>query len=181
MIAPARRHLSGLWLGLFYTVRERRCKPLQRRERARDGLRSSRPGGPASEPPVDEAELQRRLEEQLRRLRVEDLILESVASILNLSARRIAKEDERDLEQARVGIEAVRALLELIEPNARAQVQEALSQVQVLYAREAQGGGGQPGSGAAPGGGGPPALPRRSPPRSRGSSAPGGLWTPPGA
>ena len=113
------------------------------------------PGGPASEPPVDEAELQRRLEEQLRRLRVEDLILESVASILNLSARRIAKEDERDLEQARVGIEAVRALLDLIEPNARAQVQEALSQVQVLYAREAQGGGEPPGGGAAPGGGGP--------------------------
>ena len=62
-------------------------------------------------PPSDE-ELQQRLEEQLRKVRVQDLLLESVASILNLSARRIAKEDERDLDQGRVGIEAVRAVLE---------------------------------------------------------------------
>lgn len=94
-------------------------------------------GDGAAEP--DEAELQRRLEEQIRDLRVQDLLLESVASILNLAARRIGKADERDLEQGRVGIEAVRAVLDLLEPNARQQVREALSQVQVLYAREAQG------------------------------------------
>jgi hypothetical protein len=127
---------------------------------------------------VDEAELQRRLEEQLRKVRVQDLLLESVASILNLSARRIAKEDERDLEQGRVGIEAVRSILELLEPGPREQVREALSQVQMLYAREAQGGGeesegeGESGGGEAEpgtGGGETPKVER-----------PSGLWTPPG-
>ena len=54
--------------------------------------RSEVPPGPEQgEPPADQEELQRRLEEQLRKVRVQDLLLESVASILNLSARRISK------------------------------------------------------------------------------------------
>ena len=87
----------------------------------------------------DQEELQRRLEEQLRQIRVQDLLLESVASILNLVGRRIGKEDERDLEQARIGIDAVRAVVDLLDEAPREQVREALSQVQMLYARETQG------------------------------------------
>jgi hypothetical protein len=119
---------------------------------------------------AEQEELQRRLEEQLRKVRVQDLLLESVVSILNLSARRIGKEDERDLDQARVGIEAVRAVLDLIDPEPREQVREALSQVQMLYAREAQGGGGEE-----PGGGG-----TERPPEEPKVERPSGLWTPPG-
>ena len=107
------------------------------------------------QPPADQEELQRRLEEQLRKVRVQDLLLESVASILNLSARRIGKEDERDLEQAR--------------PGPREQVREALSQVQIRYAREAQGGPGEPQAEA------PEAEPERPQ-----AARPSGLWTPPG-
>ena len=125
----------------------------------------------STQQPPDEEELQRRLEEQLRKVRVQDLLLESVASILILAARRIAKEDERDLEQGRVGIEAVRAVVDLLEPRARDQVREALSQVQVLYAREAKGSGaGEPGDEAA--GEAPPEPPH--------GERPSGLWTPPG-
>ncbi len=117
------------------------------------------------------------LEEQLRKVRVQDLLLESAASIINLSARRIAKEDERDLEQAKVGIEAVRAIVDLLEPAARDQVREALSQVQMLYAREAQGGEGEA---PAPAGQQPdsPAAEQPQDPRGGASS---GLWTPPGS
>jgi len=128
-------------------------------------------GAPApGEGQPDQEEMQRRLEEQLRKVRVQDLLLESVVSILNLTARRIAKEDERDLDQARVGIEAVRAVLELIDAEPRAQVREALSQVQVLFAREAKGDGDEPG-------GAPPAQEPEPPQAER----PSGLWTPPGA
>lgn len=130
---------------------------------------------PTGEPPApDQEELQRRLEEQLRQLRVQDLVLESVASILNLSARRIAKEDERDLEQGRIGIEAVRALLDLLEEGPREQVREALSQVQMLYVRETQGGG-EP-----PAGGGSEPAPGPSTPgsESKGPEPPPRLWTP---
>jgi len=111
--------------------------------------------------------MQRALEEQLRRVRVQDLLLESVASILNLSARRIAKADERDLEQGRVGIEAVRAVVDLLEPEPREQVREALSQVQMLYARESREGEGPEGGAGEGGEESPPPPPK-----------PSGLWTP---
>jgi hypothetical protein len=126
-----------------------------------------------SQVPPNEEELKQRLEEQLRKVRVQDLLLESVAGILNLSARRISAADERDLEQGRLGIEAVRAVLELLEPGPREQVREALSQVQVLYAREAQGGGEAADSEADQR---PDEPPRPSPEGER----PSGLWTPPG-
>lgn len=77
------------------------------------------------------------MEEEMRRVRVQDLVTQSVVSILNLAARRIAKEDERDLEQARVGIEAVRALADLLEPEPQREVRNALAQIQMLYARTA--------------------------------------------
>lgn len=150
------------------------------------------PGGPSD---ADEAELQRRLEEQIRQVRVQDLLLESLASILNLSARRIAKEDERDLEQGRIGIEAVRALLDLVEPEAREQVQEALAQVQMLYVRESRVERGEDPAATAPGtppASAPPqtqpASPGRQPPPppaspsgqppAPGEEPPPRLWTP---
>ena len=133
-------------------------------------------------PPASEEELQRRLEEQLRQVRVQDLLLESVASILNLSARRIGKADERDLEQARVGIEAVRAVVDLLEPGPREQVREALSQVQMLFAREAQGGEAAPGAEAPPPPApGAPAQGQESGAPASGREPPPRLWTPPGS
>jgi len=134
---------------------------------------TGQPGEAEGQP--SEEELRRRLEEQLRKVRVEDMLLESVASILNLSARRIAKEDERDLEQARLGIDAVRALLDMLAPEHRAQVQSALSELQMMYAREAGGGGSAEGpeGPSEPG----PGSEQERPAGGRGS----GLWTPPGA
>ena len=106
------------------------------------------PGSRSSEQPSQE-ELRARLEEQLRNLRVQDLIVESVVSVLNLTARRIAKEDERDLEQGRVGIEAIRAWVDLLPKEAADQIRSALSELQLLYANAVEGGG-EPG--AQPGG-----------------------------
>src|SRR5919201_282990 len=109
-------------------------------------------GQPGQAQPTEE-EMRQRIDEQLRKVRVQDLLLESVVSVLNLSARRIAKEDERDLEQARVGIEAVRAVVDLLEPDAAKQVRSALSEVQMLYARHAGGEPGEPGGEEPPEGG----------------------------
>jgi hypothetical protein len=93
---------------------------------------------PGPQPPSEE-ELRAQIEEQLKQVRVQDLLIESAASIVNLTVRRIAKEDERDLEQAQVGIEAVRALSDLIEGDVQAQIRSALSEVQILYAKAAKG------------------------------------------
>jgi len=127
-----------------------------------------------SQVPPTEEELKQRLEEQLRKVRVQDLLLESVAGILNLAARRISNPQERDLEQGRLGIDAVRAVLDLLEPGPREQVREALSQVQVLYAREA-GGGAEAPQEAEP-------APEAAEPAPQGPKPerPSGLWTPPG-
>jgi hypothetical protein len=100
-----------------------------------EGTPQQEPGG---QPPSEE-ELRARIEDQLRQVRVQDLLVDSAASIVNLTARRIAKEDERDLEQARVGIEAVRALVDLIDGEVQEQIRGALSELQLLYARAAKG------------------------------------------
>ncbi len=125
---------------------------------------------------ASEEEVRRRLEEEVRKLRVQDILLQSVVSLINLSSRRIAKEDERDLEQARVGIEAVRAVVDLLDPEAASQVRNALSELQVLYAREA--GGGEGGAPAQQPGGGEPQP--RAPREQEGGKGPSKLWTPPG-
>jgi hypothetical protein len=132
---------------------------------------------PAStEPQPSQEELRERIEDQLRRVRVQDLLLESVVSVINLSARRIAKEDERDLDQARVGIEAVRAVVGLLDDEPAKQVRAALSEIQVLYAKHAGGGPAEPeGREEAPPGGG------EAPSREGAGRGPSRLWTPPGS
>jgi hypothetical protein len=135
-------------------------------------------GAPAGEGPgdgVSEEELRARLEEQIRKVRVQDVLLESIGTILNLSARRIVKEDERDLEQAKVGIDATRALVGLLDEGPAQQVRNALSELQMLYAREAGGGAEEPGAEPETGGEQPPQGPPGAAPGGR-----PGLWTPPG-
>jgi hypothetical protein len=84
-----------------------------------------------------DAEMKARLEEEMRTIRVEDLILQSTVSILSLAARRIAKDDERDLEQGKAGIDASKALLDFLPEDAAGQVREAVSELQLLYAKHA--------------------------------------------
>jgi hypothetical protein len=138
-------------------------------------------GGAPRDPAAaqQEEELRRRLEEELRRLRVEDVLLQSVVSLINLTSRRIAKPDEQDLDQARLGIDAIRALVGLLPDEAADQVRQALSELQVAYASEAGGGA------EAPGGEGTAeaAEPAKEPPKEPQKGAaegqrPSGLWTP---
>ena len=125
----------------------------------------------ASQP--TEEELRAHLEEQLRQVRVEDLLVESAASIVNLTVRRIAKPDEQDLEQARIGIEAVRALVDLVEGEVAGQIRSALSDLQLLYARASKG---EPLDGPAEQAPETPAEAPQPPPRSQ--EPPPKLWTP---
>ena len=135
------------------------------------------PGNAPSQP--SEEELRAHLEEQLRKVRVEDLLVESAASIVNLTLRRIAKPDEQDLEQARVGIEAVRALVDLVEGEVAGQIRSALSDLQILYARASRGEPleGPPGEGEAGGEAGETGPPEQGP-GGPGQEPPPKLWTP---
>lgn len=127
---------------------------------------------PAGPPPLTDEEREM-LEAQMKEIRVEDLLTQTVASVLNLSARRIVKEDEVDLDQARIGIEAVRAIVGLLPAEVGQAIAEPLSQVQLLYAQKsAESGaeaGGDPGPGPAGGEASGPKPPEDNGPK---------LWTP---
>lgn len=87
-----------------------------------------------------EEELRAALEEQMKRITVKDVLLQTVITLINVSARRLglaAGEEEKDLAQARQGIEGVRALVPLLPDEEQAAVREPLSQLQMAYAREA--------------------------------------------
>jgi hypothetical protein len=145
-------------------------------------------------PPPSEEELRARLEEELRRITVRDVLLQTVVSLVNLAGQRLGlgegAEDMRDLGQVRTAIESVRALLPLLEEENPEQVEpirQALSQLQMVYAREVGAGGAPPGGGEEPGGGeggpGGPGGPGGGPPprQQPRSGGPGGLWVPPGS
>ena len=125
------------------------------------------------------------LEQQMRDLKVEDLLTQSVVSILNLTARRIGKEDEIDLDQAQTGIEAVRALLPLLPEEVAKEIREPLSQVQMLYASRSGGDGEGAAEGAdqaAPDAEAQEGSEKPGPGASGGQDRPdSGLWTPPGS
>lgn len=123
------------------------------------------------------------LEEQLKSLRVEDVIVQTIVTLVNLGGRRAGlapgTEAERDPEQLRLAIEGSRALLGLIEaelgPDGKA-IRDALSQLQMAYAQLA---GGAPEGGGGPAGGGEPSGGAQPP---QGGSGPaqssGRLWVP---
>jgi hypothetical protein len=99
---------------------------------------------PHQEP--SEEELRAALEEQLRRITVTDVLLQTVVTLVNLASRRLGlaggehAEEEKDLDQARLAIDAIRALVPLLPEKETQPVRDALAQLQMAYAREAQGG-----------------------------------------
>jgi hypothetical protein len=127
-----------------------------------------------------EQELRAAYEAELKKIRVEHVLLEQAVTLVNLGMRRTGMapgtEDERDLEQVRQAIEGVRALLPLVEPALgpdAASVRDALSQLQLAYARA---GGAAGGAGAASG---QPADPGARPGGERPGGAPEGGSQPP--
>src|SRR5437588_3649719 len=101
-----------------------------------DEAGASRPGEPTEE------ELRAAYETEIKKLRVEHLVLENVVTLANLGMRRTGlvpgTEPERDPEQVRLAVEAIRALLPLLEKSAPQQIapiREALSQLQLAYVR----------------------------------------------
>jgi hypothetical protein len=117
-----------------------------------------------SEQQPSEEELRAALEEQMKRITVEDVLLQTTVTLVNLSGRRLTAEGEKDLDQARLGIEGVRALLPLCPQDQVGPIREALSQLQMLFARESQ----EPGA---------PPPPKPEPEPEKPASK---IWTPPG-
>jgi hypothetical protein len=67
-----------------------------------------------SEPPENERELVEQLQAELVRLKVSDLLLQTVYTISSLGYHRLSGEN-KDLDQARLAIEALKALVPVLE------------------------------------------------------------------
>jgi hypothetical protein len=128
-----------------------------------------------------EEELRAAFEEQLRQITVQDVLVQTVVTLINLAGRRLgltADAPERDLEQARLAIEGTRALLPLVPEDAADQLRPALSQVQMAFARESQGGEPPPESEPAPQARETPESSADDAARAKARSK---IWTPPGS
>jgi hypothetical protein len=90
--------------------------------------------------PSDE-ELLKQLEEELKTLRVSDVLVRTLYTVSSLGYRRLSDES-RDLDQARLAIEALRALLPVLEEAAGEELVRDFKQVtanlQLAYADAAK-------------------------------------------
>ena len=75
--------------------------------------------------------------EALSRLRVSDLLVQALSTVSSLAYHRLAEEN-RDLEQARLAIEAIRALVPVlsgsIPPELQRDFEQVLANLQLAYA-----------------------------------------------
>jgi hypothetical protein len=100
-----------------------------------------------------EEELRAALEEQMRNIRVEDVILQTLVTLINLGARRLGltgEGDEPQPDEARLAIEGARALMPLVPQEEAAPIRDALSQLQMAFVQRTGGAGsGEQGAGEA--------------------------------
>jgi hypothetical protein len=137
-----------------------------------------------------EEELRVAYEAEVKKVRVEHILLDNVITLANLGMRKTGMapgtEDERDPDQVRLAIESIRALIPIVEQTAPEQVgpiREAVSQLQLAFVRI---GGAAAETGSVPqsGGGSEPRGPGESAPEPSKTGEPGPaqrsgqLWVP---
>lgn len=142
----------------------------------------------STQPPhnLSEEEL-RQIEAEMERITVDDVLLQTLVTLLNLAARKGGlatppgpEGPKADLEQMHEAIEGARAILPLVEKRHAAQlgpVRDTLSQLQMAYAQLRQG---APEAPAAPEGE-PPAAPEAEQKPAEGpgpAQKSGRLWIP---
>jgi hypothetical protein len=91
----------------------------------------------ADRPPPDEQKLIEELQAELAKLKVSDLLLQTLYSVSSLGYHRLSPES-RDLDQARLAIEALRALVPVLEgsvpEDALRDFNQVLANLQLAYA-----------------------------------------------
>jgi hypothetical protein len=98
---------------------------------------------------------------------VDQVLLSTAISLVNLAGIRLTEKDHKDVQQAKQAIDAARELLPLCPQEEIGPIKDALSQLQMLYVKESQ-------SRAHP------AEPGASPTADERSKARSKIWTPPG-
>lgn len=91
----------------------------------------------------------RALEAELEKLTVDDVLLQTIVTLINLGARKagLAEGQTADLPQVKEAIDAARALLPIVEPRhgeALGPIKDALSRLQMAYVQQTGGQAPQP-------------------------------------
>jgi hypothetical protein len=92
-----------------------------------------------------EEEMLRQLEEELKKVKVSDLLVQTLYTVSSLGYSRLGTET-RDLDQAKLAIETMRALVPVLEGSVPAEVVSDFSQItanmQLAYAKAVADAGG---------------------------------------
>lgn len=92
-----------------------------------------------AKPPTEE-ELMAQLEQELRKLTVSDILAQTSLTLSSLGFRKLS-EDDRDLAQARAAVEALKAIVPLLEGSVPEQTardfQQVIANLQLAYAQAA--------------------------------------------
>jgi hypothetical protein len=75
----------------------------------------------------------------LRQIKTEDVVVQTVATLVNLAGQKLSVEGAKDAEEAKKAIDAARHMLPLVPDEAKPPIQNALDQIQMLYVRESSG------------------------------------------
>ena len=77
--------------------------------------------------------------EALRQIKTEDVVVQTVATLVNLAGQKLSVEGAKDPAEAKKAIDAARHMVSLVPEDAKAPIQNALDQIQMLYVRESGG------------------------------------------
>jgi hypothetical protein len=107
--------------------------------------------GPLNPEDLTEEQLRAAYEQEIKRVRVEHVLLENIVTVINLGMRRTGlmpgTEDERDLAQVQLAVESVRAQIPQIQqiaPDQADPIIQAVSQLQLAFVQASGAGGGAP-------------------------------------
>jgi hypothetical protein len=73
---------------------------------------------------------EQQLLEQLKRLKVDDVLLNTVVTLVNLSAHKL---QDKQLDEVKKGIDAAQAILPLCPAEQAGPIKEAIAQLQIAY------------------------------------------------
>src|SRR4029453_9800960 len=79
--------------------------------------------------------------EALKQIKTEDVVVQTVATLVNLAGQKLSGEGAKDPAEAKNAIDAARHMLPLVPEDAKPPIQNALDQIQMLYVKESSGGG----------------------------------------
>ena len=72
----------------------------------------------------------------LRQVKVEDVVVQTVATLVNLAGQKLTVPEAKDAAEAKKAIDAARAMLPLCPEDSVAPIKDALAQVQMIYVKE---------------------------------------------